>query len=184
VNVITTVRLVLRSGTREALIADLEGTRSLAAVLDVLVPDNWPPHLYDEPAIRWTLDRMGAGQQDSFLLYYWTLPCAGAAPVLIGLGGFKGPPRNGRVDIGYSVLNQFQRQGYATEAVAGLIAFAFGQQDIDEVGAETLPSLAASIGVLKKNGFRLVGPGAEEGIIRFALTRAEWQSNGSYGSDR
>jgi RimJ/RimL family protein N-acetyltransferase len=175
VNVIKTPRLELRSGTRAALIADLEGTDTLAAELEALVPDNWPPHLYDEPAIRWTLDRIGAGQPESFLLYYWILPCDGDAPVLIGLGGFKGLPHNGRVELGYSVLTQFQRQGYATEAVAGLVEFAFQQPDVDEVSAETLPSLAPSIGVLKKNGFRLVGPGAEEGVIRFALARAEWE---------
>lgn len=178
-NVITTSRLELRSGTREALIADLEGTDALAAVLEALVPDNWPPPLYDEPAIRRTLDHMAAGQPASFLLYYWMLPCDGEAPVLIGLGGFKGPPQEGSVEIGYSVLTQFQRQGYATEAVAGLVGFAFAQPDIHEVTAETLPSLVASIGVLKKNGFRLVGPGAAEGVIRFGISRAEWHSPGS-----
>ena len=177
--VITTPRLELRSGTRAALIADLEGTDALAAVLEALVPDNWPPPLYDGPAIQWTLDRIGAGQPESYLLYYWILPSDSDAPVLIGLGGFKGPPQNGRIEIGYSVLTQFQRQGYATEAVAGLVDFAFGQPDIHEVRAETLPSLAASIGVLKKNGFRLVGPGAEEGVIRFAISRTEWRSPGS-----
>lgn len=177
-NVITTPRLVLRSGTRAALIADLEGTDTLAAALEVLVPDNWPPHLYDEPAIRWTLDRIAAGQPDSFLLYYWILACDGDAPVLIGLGGFKGPPHNGRVEIGYSVLTQFQRQGYATEAIAGLIGYAFSHPTVDEVIAETLPSLIASIGVLKKNGFRLVGPGTTDGVIRFALARADWEGGG------
>jgi RimJ/RimL family protein N-acetyltransferase len=40
--------------------------------------------------------------------------------------------------------------------------------------AETYPSLIASIGVLRKCGFQLVGEGSEPRVIRFELTRPEY----------
>jgi len=40
--------------------------------------------------------------------------------------------------------------------------------------AEALPELTPSIGVLRKCGFRFIGDGAEPGVIRFELTRADF----------
>lgn len=157
---IRTERLELRNGTREALSADLLGRDALAAQLNAPIPESWPPELYDEGAIRWTLDLLETGgpRARDFVLYYFVDVKSEAGPVVVGLGGFKGPPAEGRVEIGYSVLEPYRRRGYAAEAVRGLMA-------------ETLPELVASIGVLEKNGFALRGPGSEEGVIRYAVRR-------------
>ena len=163
-------RLHLITATRAALIADLEGAAPLAREIGVNVPGNWPPDFYDEPAIQYSIDRLTQGVAPEWLLYYWLLPSANDGATAIGLGGFKGPPVNGIVEIGYSVLQQFRRNGYATEGVAALVKFAFAN-GVEEVIAETLPELIASIGVLEKNGFALIGPGSEDGVIRFALAR-------------
>ena len=97
---------------------------------------------------------------------------AGASAV-IGNGGFKGRPgEDGTVEIGYSIMEEHQGAGYATEAVKALIAWAFGHPEVARVVAETYPDLAKSIRVLKKNGFTETGPGLEEGVIRFEFTRA------------
>lgn len=56
-----------------------------------------------------------------------------------------------------------QRQGYATEAVAGMVAWA---QGVERVVAHTLTTLGASIRVLEGNGFGLVGDGDEPGTVR------------------
>ena len=45
---------------------------------------------------------------------------------------------------------------------------------VQRVIAETLPELTPSIGVLGKCGFRFIGDGAEPGVIRFELTRADF----------
>jgi GNAT superfamily N-acetyltransferase len=46
--------------------------------------------------------------------------------IVIGTGGFKGPPKSeGSVEIGYSVLPAFQRRGLASEVTRGLISWAF-----------------------------------------------------------
>ena len=54
---------------------------------------------------------------------------------VIGEIGFVGPPQRGAVTIGYAIVPAARRQGYATEAVAALTAWAIAQPDVDEVKA-------------------------------------------------
>ena len=92
--------------------------------------------------------------------------------MVIGLGGFKGrPDAAGTVELGYSVLDEFQRRGYGTEAAAALCAWAFSHPEIRCVTAETFPHLTGSISVLKKNQFRFTGAGSEGDTILFELPR-------------
>lgn len=174
-NVIYTRRLDIQQADIKHLQADLKGKEALAEALDVLVPDNWPPDLYDEAAIKWTIDKHKSGEMgnDGFSLYYFLLRPEeeGDAFVLIGVGGYKGSPVDGTVEIGYGILEQFRRRGFASEATAGLVKYAFSHRGVHTVIAETLPHLDPSIGVLIKNGFEFVGAGAEEGVIRYALKR-------------
>jgi [ribosomal protein S5]-alanine N-acetyltransferase len=90
---------------------------------------------------------------------------------LIGFGGGCGLPVAGSWTIGYSVLPQFRRRGYASEATAALIAEAFTHGEVERIIAETYPELVASIGVMEKNGFVFVGPGNGERVIRYELGR-------------
>jgi ribosomal-protein-alanine N-acetyltransferase len=73
----------------------------------------------------------------------------------IGAAGFKGPPDDtGMVEIAYGVAPSFEGQGYATEAVAGLVAFALETAQVQLIRAHTLPAANASTRVLAKCGFR------------------------------
>lgn len=79
---------------------------------------------------------------------------AGARTV-IGTAGFKGPPDTaGVVEIAYGVAPSFEGQGYATEAAAALVAFAFDAPLVRLVRAHTLPEANASTRVLSKCGFQ------------------------------
>jgi RimJ/RimL family protein N-acetyltransferase len=49
------------------------------------------------------------------------------------------------VEIGYGIPPQFQRQGFAPEAVQRLLTWAFAKPEVNEIIAETLPELPASI---------------------------------------
>jgi RimJ/RimL family protein N-acetyltransferase len=76
----------------------------------------------------------------------------------IGTAGFKGPPDDGgTVEIAYGVAPSFEGHGYATEAAAALVAFAFDSGLVELVRAHTLPAANASTRVLAKCGFRHVG---------------------------
>ncbi len=172
---IRTKRLRLLPGTPELLRADIAGPDQLSQVLGHPVPSNWPPELYDRPAMEWTLkylEENPAAHQD-WPLYY----VIGGDDQLVGVVGYKHPPdAEGMVEIGYGVLPQFQRKGIAAEAAGGLIARAFGIPAVRRITAETFPSLIASIRVLEKNGLRLVGEGSETGVIRFELTREDYEA--------
>lgn len=74
---------------------------------------------------------------------------------------FKGPVKNHSVKIGYGVLPEHERNGYASEALQAMIQWAFGQKDVVFVEAETDPDNKASQRVLEKCGFVPDGTGTE-----------------------
>ena len=95
----------------------------------------------------------------------------------VGICGFKGEPQaDGTCEIGYGVLPEFRRSGYASEAVRALIGRAFSHPQVTRVIAETYPELRPSIRVLEKNRFRFIGDGSEERVIRYALTREDYEA--------
>jgi ribosomal-protein-alanine N-acetyltransferase len=164
-------RLSLIAATANLIKKDIEGRRSLAEALDVSIPKSWPPDLYGQSAMQFALAQPGDDSKQGWSFWYLVTsddPCE-----LIGICGFKGrPDESGSVEIGYSILACFQRQGFATEAVSRLVAWAFTHHNVDEVCAETLPHLTQSIRVLEKIGFERTGAGSEAGVIRFAIKRS------------
>jgi ribosomal-protein-alanine N-acetyltransferase len=59
--------------------------------------------------------------------------------------------------LGYSIGEQWNGQGLATEAVALAVEFAFGELGLHRVQAAVMPRNSGSIRVLEKNGFREEG---------------------------
>ena len=179
-DVIITSRLRLIPTTEACLHASLKGNDTLAGVVGRTVPASWPPEHFDESAVNFTLDWLRRRPADTKWGFYCIeLPAADGGPgTLIGAGGFKGAPDDaGIVEIGYSVLPEYQRRGYALEAVLGWIVFAFEHPNVQLISAHTLASGAPSIGVLQKAGFRLVGSGRDPGapkdqeVLRYELAR-------------
>ncbi len=169
---IETERLSLIPATAALVAAEMAGPVELARLLSVRVPENWPPELMRD-ALPFFQEQL-ARHPDlvGWLSWYWVRREAEA--LLIGCGGFKGAPRpEGTAEIGYSVLPQFQGQNYATEAVGGLVSWAFRRKEVTCILAETMPENAASQRVLEKLRFRSAGLGSEPGIVRWKLARTE-----------
>lgn len=77
---------------------------------------------------------------------------------IIGDIGFKGKPDHlCKVEIGYGIVPSAQRNGYATEAVKGLIEYSFSTGKVEKVVAECLLNNVASIKVLEKVGMTPTG---------------------------
>ena len=170
-----TRRLDLIPATATHLHAELSDRAAFAFMLGARVPDAWPPPLYDRPAIKFTLKKLRAApHQAGWWTWYLILRKHGAR-VAVGVCGYTGPPREGRVEVGYSVLQRFQQGGLATEATAALVRRAFASPRIELVIAHTLTELTASIRVLEKLGFTQRGAPLEEGAIRFEVTRDEFR---------
>lgn len=76
---------------------------------------------------------------------------------VIGHCGFHGTPAEyGRAEIGYTILAQYRRRGYAVESVQGLVNWAKAEGS-HVVSATVSSSNTASLGVVSKLGFRQTG---------------------------
>jgi RimJ/RimL family protein N-acetyltransferase len=173
-----TERLQLRSATPELAAADLNDPSDFSRLLEADVPQDWPPPLNDDNTKAFTLNYLKENPDAAgWGTWYFLLPGRGDERTrAIGIGGFKGKPSGeGMVEIGYSVMPDYQGLGFASEAVAGLIGWAFSHPEVLLVIAETLPALGASIRVLENNGFHLLGSGSEEGVIRYGIDRNQFQ---------
>ncbi len=70
---------------------------------------------------------------------------------------FKGEPdETGTVEIGYGTYPAFQRRGYMSEIVGGLVDWISRQPDVRRIMADTDEDNLASQRVLQKNGFLYV----------------------------
>jgi RimJ/RimL family protein N-acetyltransferase len=74
---------------------------------------------------------------------------------VVGLGGFKGPPVAGDVEIGYSIAPSRRGRGYATEVSSIMIERARAE-GCTSVSARTLAEESASTTVLRRVGMTRV----------------------------
>ena len=171
---IVTRRLDLIPATTPLLRASIEGSTALAEALRVAVPGTWPHEFLDEVALKFVLRRLKDHPQDAGWWFHFVVLRDSAEPILIGSAGYKGPPSGGMLEVGYGIVADRRRQGFASEAVGGLLRHAFQRPDVDRVIAETYPTLVGSIGVLRNSGFRSVSGGSEPEVIRFEITRSDY----------
>jgi len=100
--------------------------------------------------------------------------------VMVGKGGFKGPPgEDGVVEIAYGIVADHQGKGYATEGAEALTAFAFRSGKVRVVRAHTFPEGNASKRVLTKCGFLQIGQviDPEDGLVW------RWEKNSQAGAE-
>jgi RimJ/RimL family protein N-acetyltransferase len=172
-----TSRLELVAGTMELAEAEINDIALLAQLLDTPPPKSWPPPLNDENSQQYFLASLQKAKPSDVGWNLWF--CVRREPrELVGNAGFKGGPTDGLVEIGYSMLETHQRQGYATEAVRALVGWAFQNSAVRRVVANTLPELTPSIRLMEKSGFVFLGDGPiEDGMrtIRYELTRERFQ---------
>jgi RimJ/RimL family protein N-acetyltransferase len=76
----------------------------------------------------------------------------------VGLAGFGGRPgENRRLTLGYSVHDEHQGRGYATEMVELLTQWALAQDGVEVVRLTIRPENVPSLRVAKKAGFEPTG---------------------------
>ncbi|HUS03365.1 MAG TPA: GNAT family N-acetyltransferase [Chitinophagaceae bacterium] len=76
---------------------------------------------------------------------------------IVACGGFKGKPKNGKVEIAYGTFPQHEGKGVATEVCKQLVLMALNTDKNIIITARTLPEDNASTRILKKNGFSFIG---------------------------
>ncbi len=88
--------------------------------------------------------------------------------------------------IGYNLAEAEQGRGYMTEAVAGVVAYAFSAWNLHRVAANYMPRNERSAAVLKRCGFRVEGlapsylliNGSWEDHVLSSITNPGWTPAG------
>ena len=166
-----TPRLHLIAATSEVARAEVSDRSALARLLDARLPADWPPPLNDDESARFFLQHLTAHPSAvGWMIWYFVTVDESGGRIAIGNGGFKGPPSDRAVEIGYSIVPAYQRRGFATEGVRALIAWAFSHDGVDRVVAQTLPESGPSQALLRSLGFRKM-PQRKVGTLWFELER-------------
>jgi [ribosomal protein S5]-alanine N-acetyltransferase len=151
-----TERLELRP-LPPAVAAVLPGDRAAAeALLAARLPTDWPQEdLLDVLPLQAKSD----GRAAEFGV--WVI-IERASQTVVGDAGFRGPPADGAVEVGYSVIPDRRRRGYASEAAAALVDWARSQHDVEAVVAACDRETLASIRTLERLGFARTGVDGEQ----------------------
>jgi ribosomal-protein-alanine N-acetyltransferase len=157
---IVTPRLDLVLLSPAFLAASLAGERAAAeCILGAAVPDEW---LEDTPVMH-----IFAGKLDAYLADAPWLARAMVRRddrVMVGHCGFHGPPGDphldpfakGGAEMGYTVFTPFRGNGYAAEAVCGLMGWA-AARGVPAFVLSISPANAPSLAVARRLGFARVG---------------------------
>ncbi|HYM57394.1 MAG TPA: GNAT family N-acetyltransferase [Solirubrobacteraceae bacterium] len=81
--------------------------------------------------------------------------------MLVGWGGFKGPPADGLVELGYAIAPDLRGRGIASAAVREMLREAFSESEVEAVRAHTPAEPGPSTRVLEKTGFARDGEVAD-----------------------
>ena len=177
---IETERLVLRKLRME----DAEDMFEYGGDPEIAFRGLWPPleSLEESRAdIADALERYATGGNMS-----WAIEHRADRKMIgrIGLGPYS--RMNRRAEVGYAMNRHYWGQGLATEAVRGVVGFAFSQLGLNRVQAIVLPDNTGSMRVLEKAGMQ------REGLLRkyqyvlgdywdvymYALLRSDWEAAG------
>ena len=156
-------RLTYINCTTDILEQVLLGDAYLAKYLNINIPERWTE--FGESPFRYVLNKL---DQDPDSVNWWGwFPILISENMLVGNCGYKGPPLNGVVEIGYEVAESYRGNGFATEMAKALIDYAYSFPEVTMIIAHTLPFENHSVSVLRKCGFEYAGAieDPEDGLI-------------------
>lgn len=170
-----TERLELVADDAETARAAVNGREELAVALNAQIPPEWPPEIIADLLEAWADTLQEHPDQVGWWNWHWVRDeVETGTRILIGSGGFRGPPdADGTVEVGYAVLDAYQRRGYAFEAMRALVEWAFDHPEVATVVGETFPHLATAVRVMERLSLTSIGPGRQDGTVRYGITRAD-----------
>ena len=183
---LTTERLVLRPFT----LADAPEVNRLVGDRRIADTTLNIPHPYDESmAGSWIGTHAEAAERGERVSLAVTVREGG----LVGAVGLALTPPHERGELGYWIAVPHWGRGYATEAAAAMIDYAFGTLGLRRVVAHCLTRNVASARVMEKVGMQREGTlrahvikwDVPEDVALYAILRDEWSRlRRESGSDR
>jgi RimJ/RimL family protein N-acetyltransferase len=115
-------------------------------------------------------------------LFQWGIALRETKEVLGTCTLFHLDPAHRRAEVGFALRRSAWGQGFATEAVGGLLRFAFETLDLHRIEADVDPRNERSLRLLERQGFRREGYlrerwhhlGEIQDAILLGLIRREW----------
>lgn len=160
-DVVTTERLSLVLLPAEVLDHLLLGDASSATALLGVEPPAW--WVQDEARLfAWRRDQISADPAEGRWLLRAMVTRSEPATMVGQIGFHESPDDEGYVEVGYRVFTERRRQGYAEEALRGLIAWAYEQPGVNGIRASIAPHNDPSLGLAAKFGFEQVGSQIDE----------------------
>jgi RimJ/RimL family protein N-acetyltransferase len=153
-------------------VAEMTNIIQLGELLDAEFSYGWPPPENNEKTMEWFFNKIYSNPEHRGWLIWYFVNITNSKRTVIGNGVFTGPPdENGVVECGYSILKPAQSNGFATEAVGGLIKWALTHNSVKKIAARTNPENISSRKVLEKNGFIKCARGCPEGKTCYEFER-------------
>ncbi len=76
---------------------------------------------------------------------------------IIGAGGYKGQPQDGKIEIAYGTFKNFEGQGIGTQICRQLVLLSLQTNPSIRITARTLMEISGSTTILERNGFKCLG---------------------------
>ena len=132
----------------------LQGSKEAFEDLGIRFHKDWPRQ--DTLDVLWFLKDAMKNMEEASGFDIWMVIRKEGMQV-IGDAGFKGAPDgSGRIEIGFGLVEEAQKQGYGYEVARSLLEWASRQGNVKVVVADCLLDNLGSIKVLRKCGMREV----------------------------
>ncbi len=123
-------------------------------LLGAKLPDWWPDDRLQR-LLAMRLDQMTQQPESAeWLLRAMVLK---ETEAVAGYINFHGTPVEGRAELGYTVLDEHRRRGFASEAVLAMMRWAHDTHAIETFVVSISPQNAPSLGLAAKLGFQRTG---------------------------
>lgn len=154
---ILTPRLELVSLGQAFLDALLSGRPFIAeGIGDLVLPRGWPDE-HDQRFLELRLNQIRSDPESQEWLVRAMVSRREALRSMIGHIGFHDAPKDGALEMGYTVFPQYRRQGYAHEAILGMMRWAHDEHGIGRFRVSISPNNTSSLALAAKLEFERTG---------------------------
>jgi len=152
---IETSRLIIKPLSYNELIKHIKSPGDLADDLALKPSKSLIDKETQEAILNDLLPNLSDLTKDPLFYTMWIIIERREKSIIGGICFHGQPDKNGEVEIGYGIDNEYRNKGYMTETISGFILWAKTRGEIETIKAITDKVNLSSIQVLKKNNFKI-----------------------------